>query len=76
MNSISSCFDDFNVYRIYYDFGRGKKLIVNDPRWRKAMDVISDSLITTFTNTSMRLYRRNPNGEMVLLPVDLSVLEC
>jgi len=31
MNSISSCFDDFNVYRIYYDFGRGKKLIVNDP---------------------------------------------
>jgi len=53
-----------------------RSLSINDPRWRKAMDVISDSLITTFTNTSMRLYRRNPNGEMVLLPVDLSVLEC
>ena len=53
---------------------RLRSLHIDDPRWRKAMDIIADSIVTKSTKACLRLYIQNDAGYMEYIPLDFSVI--
>lgn len=45
---------------------------IDDPRWKHAMDAISESLKTSSTSTYVRCYRRDAAGEYQPIALDLA----
>ena len=45
---------------------------IDDPRWLRAMEAISDSLRTSSTSTYVRAYRRDRHGEYQPITLDLA----
>ena len=53
---------------------RLRTLHIDDERWRKAMDIIADSIVTKTAKACLRLYQRNEEGYMEYIPLDFSVI--
>lgn len=51
-----------------------RRLAINDPKWKRAMAAISDSLQVAGTRAYLRIYRRQKNGEYKQINLDLSAL--
>ena len=51
-----------------------RRLNIDDERWKKAMEAISDSLTVTGTKAYFRLYERDSNGKMNAIPLDIAAL--
>jgi len=71
------------VIRGYFDVDKQGKLNtkkilslrryhINDDRWKRAMDAISDSLQIIGSKSYVRVYKRDQNGDYNQLPLDLS----
>jgi len=71
------------VIRGYFDVDKQGKLNtkkilslrryhINDDRWKRAMDAISDSLQIIGSKSYVRVYQRDQNGDYNQLPLDLS----
>ena len=53
---------------------RLRQLNIEDERWRKAMDIIADSIVIQSSDSYLRLYRKNAAGTMEYIPLDFSVI--
>lgn len=53
---------------------RLRQLNIEDERWRKAMDIIADSIVIQSSDSYLRLYRKNSAGTMEYIPLDFSVI--
>ncbi len=53
---------------------RLRQLNIEDERWRKAMDIIADSIVIQSSESYLRLYRKNTAGAMEYVPLDFSVI--
>ena len=53
---------------------RLRQLNIEDERWRKAMDIIADSIVIQSSESYLRLYRKNASGTMEYIPLDFSVI--
>ena len=53
---------------------RLRQLNIVDERWRKAMDIIADSIVIQSSESYLRLYRKNTSGAMEYVPLDFSVI--
>ena len=53
---------------------RLRQLNIEDERWRKAMDIIADSIVIQSSESYLRLYRKNTAGTMEYVPLDFSVI--
>lgn len=51
-----------------------RKLNINDEKWRRAMEAISDSLTVTGSRTYFRLYERDEGGNYRQIPLDFSTV--
>ncbi len=51
-----------------------RKLNINDEKWRRAMEAISDSLTVTGSRTYFRLYERDDGGNYRQIPLDFSTV--
>ncbi len=51
-----------------------RRLNIDDPRWERAMEAISDSLQVTGRKAYVRLYERQEDGSYKVLPLDMSAL--
>lgn len=52
-----------------------RRLDIDDPRWLRAMDAISDALIIGETRTYIRFYKADPkNGVMKQIPLDMAAM--
>ena len=49
-----------------------RRLKIDDPRWQKAMEAISDSLQVLGTKAYVRLYERQDDGSYKALPLDMA----
>jgi len=49
-----------------------RKLEISDPRWKRAMDAIQDSLQVVESKEYIRIYRRNSKGEYDLVNMDIA----
>ena len=49
-----------------------RRLDIQDPTWKKAMDAISDSLQIVGSKSYIRVYRRAENGEYRPVPLDVA----
>lgn len=52
-----------------------RRLDIADPRWRRAMDAIGESLLTVGSKAYLRLYERRADGSYRQLPMDISSVE-
>ena len=53
---------------------RLRQLNIEDERWRKAMNIIADSIVIQSSESYLRLYRKNTAGAMEYVPLDFSVI--
>ena len=53
---------------------RLRQLNIEDERWKKAMDIIADSIVIQSSESYLRLYRKNTSGIMEYVPLDFSVI--
>ncbi len=53
---------------------RLKTLSIDDGRWKKAMDIIADSIVVRNSKTCLRLYKQNKEGIMEYVPLDFAVI--
>lgn len=51
-----------------------RRLEISDERWKKAMDIIGDSLAVVSSKEYIRVYRRDEKGGFEQLPLDISAL--
>jgi hypothetical protein len=51
-----------------------RKLEINDERWKRAMEAISDSLTVAGSKAYIRVYQRTDNGEYKQINLDLASL--
>ncbi|GFM37973.1 DUF3164 family protein [Desulfovibrio psychrotolerans] len=51
-----------------------RKVAIDDPRWHRAMEAISDSLTVTGTKAYFRLYERDASGKMQAISLDIAAL--
>ena len=51
-----------------------RALRIDDSRWKKAMDIIADSIVIRNSKSCLRLYKQNPDGVMEYVPLDFSVI--
>lgn len=51
-----------------------RKLNIDDDRWQRAMEAISDSLTITGTKAYFRIYERDASGKMNAIPLDIAAL--
>ena len=51
-----------------------RKLNIDDDRWKRAMEAISDSLTVTGSKAYFRLYERDGSGKMQAIPLDIAAL--
>lgn len=49
-----------------------RRLDIDDPRWKKAMDAISESLQTVGTKAYIRIYERTSDGSFKQMSLDVS----
>lgn len=49
-----------------------RRLAIEDPKWKKAMDALSDSITVVTSKQYVRVYKRNAKGEYVLIPMDVA----
>jgi hypothetical protein len=52
-----------------------RRLDIQDPRWRRAMDAIGESLLTVGSKAYIRLYQRQADGSYKQLSMDVSSAE-
>ncbi len=52
-----------------------KRLDIRDPRWRKAMEAIANSLQVTNTKAYVRIYERRKDGSYKPLSMDMAAIE-
>lgn len=52
-----------------------RQIEVTDPRWKEAMDIISDSLVVKSTTPSLRLYTRDNEGKLNQVTMDFSTVK-
>lgn len=52
-----------------------RRLDIQDPRWRRAMDAIGESLLTVGSKAYLRLYERQADGSYKQLSMDISSAE-
>lgn len=53
---------------------RLRTLSIDDGRWKKAMDIIADSIVVRNSKTCLRLYKQNKEGIMEYVPLDFAVI--
>ena len=53
---------------------RLRQLNIEDERWKKAMDIIADSIVIQSSESYLRLYKKNTSGIMEYVPLDFSVI--
>ena len=53
---------------------RLRQLNIEDERWKKAMDIIADSIVIQSSESYLRLYRKNAAGAMEYIPLDFAVI--
>lgn len=51
-----------------------RRLKINDPKWRKAMDAISESLQVIGSKEYIRMYERQPDGSFQQINLDVSAV--
>lgn len=51
-----------------------RRLKIDDPTWKKAMDAIGDSVHAASSKTYMRFYERAADGEYRQIPLDVAAL--
>ncbi|MCL2609790.1 MAG: DUF3164 family protein [Treponema sp.] len=51
-----------------------RRLAIDDPDWKKAMQAISDSIQVSGSKRYLRIYERGENGEYVHVPLDMAAL--
>jgi len=51
-----------------------RRLAIEDPDWKKAMQAISDSIQVSGSKQYLRIYERGENGEYVHVPLDMAAL--
>lgn len=52
-----------------------RRLDINDPRWKKAMEAIADAVLVTGTKSYVRFYERSaPDAGMTAVSLDLAAL--
>jgi hypothetical protein len=51
-----------------------RKVAIDDDRWHRAMEAISDSLTVTGTKAYFRLYERDGGGKMQAISLDIAAL--
>ena len=51
-----------------------RKLDIQDPKWQRAMDAISDSLTVTGSRVYFRIYERDDQGNYKQIPLDFSAV--
>jgi hypothetical protein len=51
-----------------------RRLNINDPKWKKAMDAISESVQISGSKSYLRVYHRNTSGEYDLINLDIAAL--
>lgn len=59
-----------NTYRIL----ALRRLDISDEKWKKAMDAISESVLTVDSKEYIRIYKRDDNGEYRLINLDIASL--
>ena len=53
---------------------RLRQLNIEDERWKKAMDIIADSIVIQSSESYLRLYRKNAAGAIEYIPLDFAVI--
>lgn len=51
-----------------------RSLHIDDERWKKAMDIIADSIVVKSSKSCLRLYKQNSDGVMEYVPLDFAVI--
>lgn len=51
-----------------------RRLDISDEKWKKAMDAISESVMTVDSKEYIRIYKRNDKGEYDLINLDIASL--
>lgn len=51
-----------------------RSLRIEDERWKKAMDIIADSIVVKSSKSCLRLYKQNDEGIMEYVPLDFAVI--
>lgn len=51
-----------------------RSLRIDDERWKKAMDIIADSIVVKSSKSCLRLYKQNAEGAMEYVPLDFAVI--
>lgn len=51
-----------------------RSLRIDDERWKKAMDIIADSIVVKSSKSCLRLYKQNAEGTMEYIPLDFAVI--
>ncbi len=51
-----------------------RRLAITDEKWKKAMDIISDSIQVSSTKSYIRVYKRDEAGEYKQIPLDFASL--
>ena len=51
-----------------------RSLRIDDERWKKAMDIIADSIVVKSSKSCLRLYKQNAEGSMEYVPLDFAVI--
>ena len=51
-----------------------RSLRIDDERWKKAMDIIADSIVVKSSKSCLRLYKQNAEGTMEYVPLDFAVI--
>ena len=49
-----------------------RRLKIDDPKWQRAMDALSDSLQVHTSKAFVRVYRRQENDEYTLINLDIA----
>lgn len=49
-----------------------RRLNIEDPKWKKAMEAVADSLQVLDSKEYVRVYRRNENGSYEQIPLDIA----
>lgn len=49
-----------------------RRLSINDQKWKRAMEALSDSITVISSKEYVRIYKRDSNGEYKLLPLDVA----
>nr|WP_321265233.1 DUF3164 family protein [uncultured Sphaerochaeta sp.] len=52
-----------------------RRLNIDDEEWKKAMDIISDSLQTVVSKQYFRVYRRDSEGKYLMVNLDLASMQ-